>query len=185
MSEIVIVFPKKDNALMIRNLLVKNGYNVLAVCTSGTQALSACDGLDGAVVITGYKLTDMMYYQIKENLDDRFEVLLIASMNRLAECDENGIMALPFPLKTREFLNTVDVILQNIAKKRNNRRTEAKLKGRSKEDTEIINHAKELLMSINKFSENEAHRYIQKTSMDSGNSMVETAKMILTIMYRE
>ena len=184
-AEIVVVFPKKDNAIMIRNLLVKNGYNVLAVCTSGSQALNACEGLDSAIVITGYKLPDMMYYHIKESLDERFEVLLIASMDRISECEENGIITIAFPLKVRELINTVDMLLHNMAEKRKKRRGEAKNKPRSKEDTEIINQAKEVLMDINNFTENEAYRYIQKTSMDSGNNMVETAKMILTIMFRE
>ena len=31
-------------------------------------------------------------------------------------------------------------------------------------------------------SEEEAHRYMQKCSMDSGNNMVETAKMIFALM---
>ena len=31
-------------------------------------------------------------------------------------------------------------------------------------------------------TEEEAHRYVQKSSMDSGNSMVETAQMLIRIM---
>ena len=31
-------------------------------------------------------------------------------------------------------------------------------------------------------TEEEAHRYIQKTSMDSGTNIVETAQMILCLM---
>ena len=31
-------------------------------------------------------------------------------------------------------------------------------------------------------TEEEAHRYLQKCSMDSGNNMLETAQMVLTIM---
>ena len=31
-------------------------------------------------------------------------------------------------------------------------------------------------------SEEEAHRYLQKSSMDSGTNMVETAEMVLSIM---
>ena len=31
-------------------------------------------------------------------------------------------------------------------------------------------------------TEEEAHRYIQKSSMDSGTGMTETAQMILSIM---
>ena len=49
----------------------------------------------------------------------------------------------------------------------------------------VINQAKEVLMDKNNMSENEAHRYIQKSAMDSGRTMVETAEMILAIMYKE
>ncbi|MFR3319996.1 MAG: ANTAR domain-containing protein [Lachnospiraceae bacterium] len=33
-------------------------------------------------------------------------------------------------------------------------------------------------------TEEEAHRYLQKTSMDSGTNLVETAQMLLTLMDR-
>ena len=39
-----------------------------------------------------------------------------------------------------------------------------------------------MLMEKNNLSEEEAYRYIQKNSMDSGNSMVDTAAMLLSIM---
>ena len=38
-----------------------------------------------------------------------------------------------------------------------------------------------MLMERNRMSEEEAHRYIQKCSMDSGTSLVETAQMVLTM----
>ena len=47
---------------------------------------------------------------------------------------------------------------------------------------EVILDAKKLLMERNHMSEEEAHRYMQKCSMDSGNNMVETAKMIFALM---
>lgn len=40
-------------------------------------------------------------------------------------------------------------------------------------------------MERNHLSEEEAHRYIQKSSMDSGTNMVETAQMILMLMFEE
>ncbi|BDF15193.1 ANTAR domain protein [[Clostridium] scindens ATCC 35704] len=46
----------------------------------------------------------------------------------------------------------------------------------------MIRQAKELLMARNNMSEEEAHRYLQKSSMDSGTNMVETAQMVLSIM---
>ena len=46
----------------------------------------------------------------------------------------------------------------------------------------MIEQAKAVLMERNSFSEDEAHRYIQKRSMDNGTGLVETAQMILSLM---
>lgn len=37
-------------------------------------------------------------------------------------------------------------------------------------------------MARNNMTEEEAHRYMQKSSMDSGTCMAETAQMILSMM---
>ena len=55
-------------------------------------------------------------------------------------------------------------------------------KARSKNDRKRIEEAKQVLMERNHMTEEEAHRYLQKTSMDSGTNMVETAQMILMLM---
>ena len=46
----------------------------------------------------------------------------------------------------------------------------------------VIERAKALLMERNHMTEEEAHRYVQKCSMDSGNSIVETAQMIISLL---
>ena len=60
MAGVIVVFPKSDDAKSIRNLLVRNGYDVAAVCTSGAQALSAADRIGSGVVVCGYKYPDML-----------------------------------------------------------------------------------------------------------------------------
>ena len=49
------------------------------------------------------------------------------------------------------------------------------------EEKQIIDQAKAVLMERNGMSEPEAFRYLQKTSMDCGRSMVESAQMILVM----
>ena len=49
----------------------------------------------------------------------------------------------------------------------------------------MIRQAKALLMERNNMTEEEAHRYLQKCSMDNGTNMVETAQMILTLLFDE
>ena len=55
-------------------------------------------------------------------------------------------------------------------------------KQRTEEEKEIINNAKALIMVRNGMTEEEAHKYIQKRSMDNGVDIVETAQMILSLL---
>ena len=91
-----------------------------------------------------------------------------------------GIVGLSTPIKVYDLLNTVNMMLQSMDRRRKKRRKE--LKNRDPKQQETIRKAKELLMTRDNMSEEEAHRYLQKSSMDSGTNMVETAEMVLSIM---
>ena len=56
MVGIIVVFPNKDNATNIRNLLVRTGLNVTGVCTTGAQAMNYADSVDEGIIVSGYKL---------------------------------------------------------------------------------------------------------------------------------
>lgn len=182
MAGIIVVFPKQEDSRAIKNLLVRNGFNAVASCTSGAQAISRADDLGEGIIISGYRLPDMQYKDILDSVQGRFEMLLIASQDRLLE-ENVSVSTLTMPIKVRDFVNTVEMMEHNILARRY--RKKKKAHGRDPEEQAVIEQAKTVLMEKNHISETEAHRYIQKTSMDSGNNMVETAKMILTIMYRE
>ena len=53
---------------------------------------------------------------------------------------------------------------------------------RGEEEKKILWEAKAVLMERNHMTEEEAHRYIQKCSMDSGTSLTETAQMVLSMI---
>lgn len=63
-------------------------------------------------------------------------------------------------------------------------KTETEAPGTEQEEQELIKQAKELLMDRNHMTETDAHRYLQKCSMDSGTNMVETAQMIMSLINR-
>lgn len=67
-------------------------------------------------------------------------------------------------------------------RRRKNRRKEKT--ARSLRQQETVRQAKTLLTERNHMSEEEAHRYLQKSSMDSGRNMLETAQMILTMIEK-
>ena len=85
MENVVVVFPKLDDGNKIKAVLVKNGINVDYVCTSGAQALEYVNKLNEGIVVCSYRFTDMYYTQLKEDLPDGFEMLLVASKGHWME----------------------------------------------------------------------------------------------------
>lgn len=83
-------------------------------------------------------------------------------------------------MKVHELLQTLQMMEGQIHRRRKRLRNIPRQ--RSEEDRQMIEQAKALLMDRNKFSEEEAHRYIQKRSMENGTGLVEVAQMILSLM---
>lgn len=176
MSSVVVVFPKLEDAKSIRNILVRNGIEVAGVCTTGGQALDYMDSLGAGVVVCGYRFRDMMYTELREQMGSGFEMLLLASQRVLAEKPQDGVVAVRMPLKVHELLDTVNMMESTLGRRKRKKRL------RSPREKAVIEKAKALLMERNHMTEEEAHRYVQKCSMESGNSIVETAQMIISLL---
>ena len=150
MSSIIVVFPKKEIATNIRNILVRNGFDVIGVGVTGAQAVQLADNLDDGIVVCGYKMTDMLYNE------------LIASPEKCSDRTP-GVISLSMPFKVFDLMNTIEMMAQSIGRRRKKRRAE--LKNRNPEQQALVKEAKSLLMERNNMTEEEAHRYLQKCSM--------------------
>lgn len=181
MIDIIIAFPKMEDAKSIKNVLVRNSYEVRAVCTTGAQVVALANELDAGIVVCGYRFSDMHFSELHEYLPKGFEMLLVASQSRWGDLTGSGIVCLGMPIKTNDLVNTIQMMTCNFIKRK--KKDKDKPKARSTEDKAKIDKAKLILIDRNNMSEEEAHRYIQKTSMDSGTNMVETAEMIISMMY--
>ena len=181
MTSVIVALPKAEDAKNIKSLLARNGIPVAGVCTTGAQAIALADGLNYGIILCGYKLADMIYSQLHDDLPFGFEMLLLASPQIIrGGMVEKEVVCLTMPLKVHDLINTVDMMIQSIERRK--RKQRSKPRERKSEEMAYIKQAKEILMNRNHMSEQEAHRYIQKCSMDSGTNMVETAQMILSVM---
>ena len=72
MANVIVAFSRQENARNIRNILVKSGFHVVSVCTSGAQILSAAEELDRGVVVGGGKFPDMVYGEVCRMLPEEF-----------------------------------------------------------------------------------------------------------------
>lgn len=180
MTSVIVVFPKQQDAQNMRNLLMRSGYEVTAVCTSGTAALQAADQLEEGIIVCGYRYQDMLFDQLYESLPGTFEMLLLASGRVLEEGVPQGIHSLAMPLRRQELLECLEELAFGPGGRR--RKSREGPRQRTSQERQVIEEAKSLLMEKNGMSEEDAHRYLQKTSMDSGRNMTETARMLISLM---
>ena len=179
-TNIIVAFSRQEDARSIKNILMRNGFQVVAVCTSGAQVLNSIEDLNGGIIVSGYRFEDMLYRGICDCMPAGFEMLLVASSGRLGGVIVQDIRCLSMPLKVHELVETVNTMCRDqVQRKRRMRQRPAE---RSEEDSRIILKAKTLLMERNSMTEMQAHRYIQKCSMDSGTNLVETARMVISLI---
>ena len=182
MSSIVIALPKIEDAKKIRAVLERHGFTVAYVCTTASNALSSASELGSGVLICSHRLPDMNYLDLSECMPRDFEMLLLASARVICEVP-TSILSVQMPVKASDLVNTVNMILTQ--QERRKRKEKKKPKARSWKEQNYISNAKMMLMQRNHLCEEEAYRYIQKSSIDSGSNMVETAQMLLMLLYDE
>ena len=108
MSNIIVVFPKRENAVNIRNSLVRAGIEVSAVCLTGAKVLQYADNWNDGIVVCGYRFQDMQYTDLRESLPDTFDMLLVASADKWMDGLPDGVVGLPLPIKVYDLVNTVE-----------------------------------------------------------------------------
>lgn len=173
MNHILVAFAGEKTRQRMTDIFESTGIRVSASCSSGAEVLRWCGRMGGGVVLSGYRLMDMMADELFENLPQGFSMLLLATEMELESCNHDGICKLSAPVQRSELVDSVRMLLDQSG------RETAPVPKRSTEDKLLITRAKELLMSRNCMTEEQAHRFIQKRSMDTGSKMVETAMRIL------
>ena len=97
MTNIIVAFSKRENAVNIRNILTRSGIRVSAVCLTGSKVLQHAEMWNQGIVICGARLQDMPYTELRGLLPDGCEILLIAPSDRWIESLPDGIVGLPSP----------------------------------------------------------------------------------------
>ena len=178
MGCIIILMKKMEDAKKIGGLLSKHGYPSDLLCTSAADALSESCRMDDGVIICGSRLTDMSFVELQDCIPSYFR-LIILSRNVMSEEYPEEAVKIEMPFKMSELITAIETEFAKYYRRPKDNKVVKQT--RNSEERKYIDRAKALLIEKNGMTEPEAYRYIQKTSMDSGTSMVETAQMILLL----
>ncbi|GFI60921.1 hypothetical protein IMSAG049_00070 [Clostridiales bacterium] len=172
MDSLVLAFANDTNRSRIAELLEAGGYVPRKLCKTGTEAIRMIRSMGGGVIVCGYKLADMTADDLAYDLNGLGMVLVVAKPPMLAMCESEGIYKIPTPIRKNDLLASVALLLEL------EERRPIRYKS-SCEDKSLINNAKLILMERCAMSEAEAHRFIQKKSMDLGIKMASMAGIII------
>jgi response regulator NasT len=187
MSECRIILGISNTNLLkkLKILIQNNGYvvidesNNLADCTRKIRAMSP------DIVILGSTLGNMSTYQLVNIIlsEKLSSVITLGTENT----SNNGFyefanrMDFEFiqsPINTAILINTIYMLYKSRVNFIELQKKIDELED-SLETRKLLDRAKGLLMKGFKIEEKEAHRRIQKTSMDTGKSLKEVAKLVI------
>ena len=160
MEKIIVAFESEKTALRVKELLEGGGAAACLVCRTADQVRRAINKLPVPAVVCGYKLGDQTAELFFEDLPLSCAMLVLAHQDRLDLLGNDDIFRLPSPVSRGDLLAA----------------------GRpchSGEDRRLIDRAKALLMDRHGITEEQAHYYLQKKSMDSRTKLAQTARLVL------
>ena len=158
----------------VSDMLEKYGITVRYRCRTAPEAIRGIRTMGGGVVICGYKLGDTTAEQLCYDLGDCAVCLMVAKPFQLDMCENRSVFKLALPIKPSEFIGSVNMLLQL-----DNRKAQESIGLRSGDEKELISRAKGLLIRQRGMTEAQAHRYLQKRSMETSSKMAVTAKMVI------
>jgi response regulator NasT len=184
---VIIASSNEKNARQLGLFLTENGYNVIGETLDGYDLLRRVHTVYPDIVIVDYKLRGMSGHEVSEVLiSERIcPVIAMISSTELQYfinlSQEPTFAPLVKPCNKNTLLNTMALLVKT---SKSISKLESKVsKLTSEQDTKkIINKAKKLLIEHMYLTEEEAHRRIQKQSMDKGISKVKIAEAII-LMY--
>ena len=97
---------------------------------------------------------------------------MVAKAAYLELCGGENLYKLAAPLSPSEFSATLRLLLDRAPAPRPASR-------RDEDAQRLIRRAKELLMDVNRMSEEEAHRFLRRRAMDAGIKLEEAARRII------
>ncbi len=173
MRQVIVAFERESNCDRIREILERTGEFSCLACRSADEIRRAVHQLRLELVVCGFKLREESCELVYQDLPQRCVMLMVAPQAQLDLCETAGILKLPAPIHRAELLASVRLLAQM-----GQGRERASVR-RSPEERELVEQAKQILIRCGGMTEDQAHRFLQKRSMDNGARLADTARQVL------
>ena len=172
---VIVAFEGDGNSARIREILESEGEFSCLVCRSAAEVKRAVHKQHRSLIVCGFKLADGTCEELFHDLQPDCFMLLVGAQARLELIETEGIFKIQSPIRRGELLASVRMLVQF-------QRYIPREKGpakRGEEEQQLIARAKAVLMDRHGMTEEQAHRFLQKQSMDNGAKLTDTARLVL------
>lgn len=177
MEKVIVAFESEKSLDRICEILEGGRVAACLKARSAGEVKRLVSKQHVSTVVCGYKLKEESAEQLFYDLPSASAVLVVARPDQV-ELLSDDVFHIAAPVSRGDLCVAVGMVLQM------SRRLERALKPkRNQEENSVVEKAKRVLMEQRGMSEEEAHRFIQKKSMDMGAKMVQTAILILEDKY--
>ncbi len=183
MKSVIIAFSNPLLTNWITTVLTRGGYTIEYTFKTAADVVRVADFCTSPVVVSGFQLADMTAEHLMSLLDGRLAMVSVVLPHQQDLVTRKDLAVLPYPLSPVDLLQTIESVERTAAHQalhvgggpdmrllRQERPAEEKL---------LIVQAKSRLMEAFQMTESQAHRYLQKSSMDRGMKLVDAARMVM------
>lgn len=174
MERVLVAFANAQAQERICRLLESGGSIPAGCFFTGAEVIRAARKLGTAIVVCGFKLRDMTANTLAANLRGIGAVLVVSAPSHLTFCEGENLFKLSSPASRADFFASLELL-----SRLETQSLRPPVVRQRASDQKLVSRAKALLMDVGCMSENEAHRFLQKKSMDSGLRLAETAQLVI------
>ena len=172
---VIVAFENGANSARIREILESEGEFSCLTCRSAAEVKRAVHKQHRSIIVCGFKLADETCEELFHDLRSDCFMLMVGPRARLELSENEGIFKLQSPIRRGELLASVRMLAQF---QRYVPREKEPVR-RGEEEQKLIARAKAVLMDRHGMTEEQAHRFLQKQSMDNGAKLTDTARLVL------
>jgi response regulator NasT len=188
MKSVIIAFSNPLLYDWIKTVLNRGGYTIEYACKTAGEVARVADFCTSPVVVCGFQFSDMTAEDLMAVLGGRLAMVTVVLPHQRGLVERGDMSVLPYPVNATDLLQAIEQAERSAAQaaitparktggKESNGKDSAA--DRSAEDKLLILKAKEMLMKQFQMTESQAHRFLQKSSMDRGLKIVDAARMVL------
>ncbi len=173
-SNVFVAFHSEKLCQKVVAMLKMSGIHPNFTATSSNELLSKIMSYESGVILCETKLKDTVLFDILDYIPSYFHIVAIGTMDALDDLPNQGVFKLSVPLDRNDLIYSVTMLI-NL----DNHGALVHNQFRTPDEELIIQQAKALLIHKYHMTEEQAHRYMQTKSMNSGEKMITIARLIL------